>query len=67
MERAATIPLTESELAQARAIIDTSGLCVANIQREMRIGWNRAADLAEAFVGVDALPEGARRRYGQAT
>ncbi|CAB3754093.1 hypothetical protein [Paraburkholderia humisilvae] len=62
-ERAALLPLTASELSQARQIIALDGVCIAHIQRQMAIGWNRAADLAEAIVGRDALPEVARNRY----
>ncbi|MGF6440425.1 hypothetical protein [Paraburkholderia youngii] len=64
LERAAIVPLTESELAEAQRIIDAGGLCIANIQRKMRIGWNRAADLAEAIAGRDRLPDVAKIRYG---
>lgn len=62
MEREATVPLSNDELVEAKAIIDECGMCIANIQRKLQISWNRAADLAEALVGVDALPEVARRR-----
>ncbi|HDR9133246.1 MULTISPECIES: hypothetical protein [Burkholderia cepacia complex] len=64
-ERAAIVPLTANELVQARQIIAFGGVCVAHIQRQMQIGWNRAADLAEAIVGFDDLPEVAKSRYGQ--
>lgn len=62
-ERAASIPLTEMELVKARDIIAFDGVCIAHIQRQMQIGWNRAADLAEAIVGHDALPAVAKARY----
>lgn len=63
LERAALVPLTANELTRAREIIAFDGVCVAHIQRQMAIGWNRAADLAEAIVGRDALPDVARHRY----
>jgi hypothetical protein len=63
LERAAFVPLTASEIDQARQIISFDGVCVAHIQRQMRVGWNRAADLAEAIVGIDALPDVAKNRY----
>lgn len=62
-ERAARIPLAEMELVEARDIIAFDGVCIAHIQRQMQIGWNRAADLAEAIVSRDALPEVATTRY----
>ncbi|MBN3761188.1 hypothetical protein [Burkholderia sp. Ac-20365] len=65
LERAAVVPLTEQELAEADRIIAFDGLCIAHIQRKLRIGWNRAADLAEAVVGFDALPEVAQLRYSR--
>ncbi|MFP3637713.1 hypothetical protein [Paraburkholderia sp. SIMBA_054] len=55
-------PASEQELAAASAIIAEHGVCIAHIQRRMRIGWNRAAGLAEAIVGFDALPEVAKIR-----
>lgn len=63
LERATLLPLTESELTRTREIIAFDGVCVAHIQRQMAIGWNRAADLAEAIVGRDALPAVAKHRY----
>lgn len=63
LERAALVPLTANELAQASEIIACDGVCVAHIQRRMGIGWNRAADLAEAIAGGDALPDVAKNRY----
>jgi tartrate dehydratase beta subunit/fumarate hydratase class I family protein len=63
LERAALVPLTGDELAVAGEIIRIRGVCIAEIQRRMQIGWNRAADLAEAIVGHDALPEVAKGRY----
>jgi hypothetical protein len=63
LERAAAVPLTQDELANAAGIIKSRGVCIARIQRDMRIGWNRAADLAEAIVGFDALPDVAKTRY----
>jgi hypothetical protein len=62
LERAALVPLTANELTQAREIIAFEGVCVAHIQRQMAIGWNRAADLAEVIVGRDALPDVAKHR-----
>lgn len=62
LERAALVPLTREEIEEARDIIEDTGVCIANIQRRMRIGWCRAADLAEALVGWEALPEVARLR-----
>jgi DNA segregation ATPase FtsK/SpoIIIE-like protein len=35
-------------------------VCVATVQRRMRIGWNRAADLIAHIKGEDALPAVAR-------
>jgi hypothetical protein len=63
LERASVVPLTTDELVIASGIVQTDGVCIAHIQRRMRIGWNRAADLAEAIVGHDALPEVAKKRY----
>lgn len=63
LERAALVPLSANEISQASQIIAFDGVCVAHIQRQMGIGWNRAADLAEAIVGRDALPEVAKNRY----
>ncbi|RQR11333.1 hypothetical protein DF026_17170 [Burkholderia stagnalis] len=65
LERASLVPLTAQELADARQIINSDGVCVAHIQRQMRIGWNRAADLAEAIVGCDKLPDVAKSRYAR--
>ncbi|CAE6793010.1 hypothetical protein R70006_04935 [Paraburkholderia domus] len=64
-EPAEIVPLTAAELDDARRIIAFDGVCVAHIQRQMRIGWNRAADLAEALVGREALPEVAKSRYAR--
>ncbi|WP_241295735.1 hypothetical protein [Burkholderia stabilis] len=64
-ERAALVPLTADELARARLIIAFDGVCVAHIQRQMGVGWNRAADLEEAIVGRDALPAVAKNRYAR--
>lgn len=61
LQPASIVPLTCSEIAQARAIIQAGPLCVARIQRRMKIGWSRASDLAEYIVGFDALPEVAKR------
>lgn len=63
LERASVVPLTADELEQARQIIVFDGVCVAHVQRRMRIGWLRAADLTEAIVGYDGLPEVAKHRY----
>lgn len=60
--RSAPTDLTEQELRAAREVIKSDGVCIAHIQRQLRIGWNRAADLAEAIVGWDALPEVAKHR-----
>jgi hypothetical protein len=65
IERAAAVPLTPDELARATGIIESDGVCIAQIQRKMGIGWNRAADLAEAIVGFDALPAVAKYRYAE--
>ncbi|HDR9758728.1 hypothetical protein KDX16_32070 [Burkholderia vietnamiensis] len=65
LERAALVPLTANEISQARQIIAFDGVCVAHIQRQLGIGWNRAADLAEAIVGRDALPDVAKNRYAR--
>ncbi|GLZ73698.1 hypothetical protein [Burkholderia contaminans] len=65
LERAALVPLSANEISQASQIIAFAGVCVAHIQRQMGIGWNRAADLAEAIVGRDALPEVAKNRYAR--
>ena len=62
-ERASTVPLSPEELVIASDIIGTDGVCIAHIQRRMKIGWHRAADLAEAIVGRDALPEVAKMRH----
>lgn len=62
LERASLVPLTPQELADARQIINSDGVCVAHIQRQMRIGWNRAADLADEIVGRDKLADVAKRR-----
>lgn len=62
LEPAALVPLTERELADAREVIAFDGVCIAHIQRQLHIGWNRAADLAEAIVGRDALPDVAKHR-----
>jgi len=61
--RAALVPLTEQELADAKHVIESDGICIAHIQRRLRIGWNRAADLAEAIIGLNALPDVAKQRY----
>lgn len=65
LERAALVPLSANEISQSSQIIAFDGVCVAHIQRQMGIGWNRAADLAEAIVGRDALPEVAKNRYAR--
>ena len=65
LERAALVPLSANEISQASQIIAFDGVCVAHIQRQMGIGWNRAADLAEAIVVRDALPEVAKNRYAR--
>ena len=65
LERAALVPLSANEISQASQIIAFDGVCVAHIQRQMGIGWNRAADLAEAIVGRDALPEVEKNRYAR--
>lgn len=65
LERAAVVPLTANEISQARQIVAFDGVCVAHIQRQMGVGWNRAADLAEEIVGRDALPDVAKNRYAR--
>lgn len=65
LERAALVPLSANEISQASQIIAFDGVCVAHIQRQMGIGWNRAADLAEAIVGQDDLQEVAKNRYAR--
>lgn len=59
--RAHQVPLTPSEIAAATAVLSSSGLCVATVQRRLRIGWNRAADLVMHLRGYEALPEVAKR------
>ena len=67
LARAAVVPLTPEELQQAEQLLAEHGVCVANLQRRMRIGWNRAADLIERLRGHDALPPVAQHRYGSAS
>lgn len=58
----AVVPLTVGEIQEATAILDKHGVCVATLQRKMRIGWNRAADLVERIKGRNALPSVALKR-----
>lgn len=60
--RAADAPLTNEEIDTATQILSGRPACVATLQRRMRIGWNRAADLLEHIKGTEALPEAARNR-----
>ena len=59
--RAADVPLTRDEISRATVILDSGPVCVANLQRRLAIGWNRAADLIAHIKGVDSLPAVARR------
>lgn len=59
--RAQQVPLTSVEIAAASAVLASSPLCVSTVQRRLRIGWNRAADLVMHLRGYDALPEVAKR------
>jgi len=61
-ERASEVPLTTEEIQAATAHLEKRGICVASLQRTMRIGWNRAADLIEHIKGRNALPAVARNR-----
>lgn len=62
LQRAAEVPLTAEEIAEATAYLETHGCCVASLQRTMRIGWLRAADLIEHIKGREVLPAVARNR-----
>jgi DNA segregation ATPase FtsK/SpoIIIE-like protein len=58
--RAKDVPLTEEEIQEAGVLLEKGPVCVATIQRRLRIGWNRAADLIAHIKGPEALPEVAR-------
>ncbi len=62
LQRAAEVPLTPEEITEATLYLETHGCCVASLQRTMRIGWSRAADLIENIKGREALPAVARNR-----
>lgn len=62
LQPASVVPLTEEEIAQATEIIKDHAVCMATLQRIMRISWSRAADLIEHIIGRDALPAVALNR-----
>jgi hypothetical protein len=58
--RAKDVPLTLTEIAAATVVLGAGPVCVATVQRRLRTGWNRAADLIVHIRGADALPAVAR-------
>lgn len=61
--RASEVPITRDELAAAALVLNSRHACVSTVQRKLRIGWNRAADVVVALKGVDALPPVARKLF----
>lgn len=61
--RTNAFPATTSEIIAVEQILATHAVCVATVQRKLRIGWNRAADLIAQVKGVDALPDVAKRLF----
>jgi DNA segregation ATPase FtsK/SpoIIIE-like protein len=61
--RASEIPLTNDELQAAAKVLASGSVCVSTVQRRLRIGWNRAADLIAELKGLDALPAVARKLF----
>lgn len=61
--RASEVPLTPDELAAAGKVLADGPACVSTVQRRLRIGWNRAADLVAQLKGLDALPPVARKLF----
>lgn len=61
--RASEVPLTEAEITTARNLLAQFPICVATLQRRMRIGYARAADLIVAVKGFDLLPNVAKKLF----
>lgn len=59
---ASSVAFSGEEIRTATALLDEHGVCIARVQRKLKIGWNRAADLVEHIKGREVLPAVALRR-----